>query len=222
MYVTTWPETQPHWLSVSRMMYIFAGNNSLHFVRTGRTCETTSRATHAGTAFQCGIIIPGSTPGCALLETRASSRSGLNNSCIRGPLCHHPLAGGSAKEKQWYFKVLLNSGSQDAGSVLCFGHCVARRFLEVDPRLEGRLRGGSSYCWPHAQLHYALEGANGWSEVERQRGYLLSVHSRAGPAGQARRACPEGIWAVSSLWCTRSHLLNLDRLLAPISLRTTA
>lgn len=132
MYVTTWPETWPHWLSALRMMFIFVGKNSLHLAITGRSCETTSRAIHAGAAFQCGIIIPGSTSGCALLDGRASSRSRLNNSCIRGPPCRHPLVGGSAKERQWYFKVLLKSGSQDAWSLQSSGYCVARLLLEVD------------------------------------------------------------------------------------------
>lgn len=132
MYVTTWPETWPHWLSALRMMFIFVGNNSLHLAITGRSCETTSRAIHAGAAFQCGIIIPGSTSSCALLDSRASSCSRLNNSCIQGPPCRHPLVGGPAKEKQWYFKVLLKSGSPDAWPPQSSGHCVARRLLEVD------------------------------------------------------------------------------------------
>lgn len=104
MYVTTWPETWPYWLSASWMMFIFVGNTSLHLAITGRSCETTSRAIHAVMAFQCGIFIPGSTSGCAQLESRASSRSGLNNSCIRGPPCRHPLVGGSAKEKQCFLR----------------------------------------------------------------------------------------------------------------------
>jgi hypothetical protein len=79
MYVTTWPETRPHWLSVLRMMFIFVGDNSHHLAITGRSCETTSRAIHAGAAFQCGIVIPGSAPGCALLDSRVSLLCGLNN-----------------------------------------------------------------------------------------------------------------------------------------------
>lgn len=149
MYVTTWPETWPHWLSASRLMFIFVRNNSLHLAITGRSCETTSRALHAGAAFQCGIIIPGSTSSCALLDGRASSPSGLNNSCIRGPPCRHPLAGGSAKEEQWYFKVLLKSGSQHIAwlgaswrSISARGDIWRRELLFLAPRATTLSIGG--------------------------------------------------------------------------------
>lgn len=32
----------------------------------------------------------------------------------------------------------------------------------------------------------------------------------------------EGTWAISCCWCTRSHLVSLDRLLVCLSLRTIA
>lgn len=129
-------------------MFILVGSNSLHLAVMGRSCETTSRAIHAGAAFQCGIIIPGSTSGCALLDSRASSRPGLNNSCIRGPPCRHPLAGGSAIEKQWYFKVLQKSGPHGAcPPPKSPGHRVPCASWTSIPAKDS-LRGGSSYSWP--------------------------------------------------------------------------
>lgn len=114
MYVTTRPETWAHWLSASRMMFIFCRQQLTSFGGNGQELRDNEPGHPCGAAFQCGIIIPGSTSACALLDSRASSRSGLNNSCIRGPPCRHPLVGDSAKERQLHFKVLLKFGSQDA------------------------------------------------------------------------------------------------------------